>query len=914
VAVVALFGRADELAAIAQTVARVPEGGSWLNVVGPPGIGKSALLQHAADDAATAGVRVVRATCTQSETHLGFAALHQLLRPLLDGLDQLPAGHCVALRTAFGLEQSPIGADPFHVALAALELLADAAALQPLLAVVDDIHWCDKPSLEALGFVGRRIAVEPIVLMTGTRPGTPGADTATTTIALDSLTFEAADQLLRTHSPMLSEQTAAEILALAGGNPLALRELPGALQRSAAEGLRKGEGHTLTTRLESAFGDRVSQLSPEAQLVLLVAALQDGDSLSETIQAAQFLVPEPLSHLEEAVANHVVTLTRQTLRFQHPLTRSAVVQLGSPVLRNRVHDALSKTLAKSNPERATWHKSAAQSVPDEGLAAELESNAEAACAAGRTAAAIPWLFRAAELTTLEPARGRRLLRTAEMSFEIGDHQSVAELTSQARVLELEPSDAARLAGLDSAFDDGVPGDARSVDRLTLGAGVALATDQQELAASLLIVAVRSQYWRGAPSEQSDPIRVELAALGLDADDPRRLHGIALLDPYKKGELVAEQLQQWSARGPVEPALGTLLALSAFVAGDFDQALQFAGSAIAGLRQEGRIALLAQALVLETFSALYLGRWDVAFTASHEAGRFAEETKQPMWAACAMLGQGNVAALRGDHETATELADRIEGIGYVSSNAALINGVQLLRGLTALGQGDSEAAFEQLSRMFDHADPAYHVQQCPWAIDYFAESARGCRRLDEGRAVLKAVEQLVAATPALGIRRAVALAGAWLADDENEAEADAAFDAAERLSPLSPAWFRARLALARGMRLRRRQHAVEARGPLRAAQTGFAALGASAWSARATQELAAAGQCSPNAPAASWPALSAQELLIAQLAARGLTNREIGSQLYLSHRTVGSHLYRIFPKLGIRSRAQLSDALRFAGVE
>jgi DNA-binding CsgD family transcriptional regulator len=905
--VVVLLGRESELTAIAGVASQAPAGGSWLNIVGPPGIGKSALLLTAAEQAAASGFTIVQSTCTQSEEHLGFAALHQLLRPLLGGLEQLPAGHSAALRTAFGLDHSVAGADPFHVALAALELLADAAAIRPVLAVVDDIHWCDRPSLSALGFVGRRIAAEPIVLLTGTRPGTAEADTANLTITLDPLQPDAAAQLLHTHSPALPAKTAAQILALAGGNPLALQELPRALHRGGGDGRR--EVPTLTSRLENAFGDRVSQLSAQGQLVLLVAALQDGDSVDDTVRAAEILVPEARPHLAEAAANGVIVLTPQTVRFAHPLTRSAVVQRSDLLLRQRVHAALAETLAQSSPERATWHRSAALSTPDDALAAELEVNAEAACAAGRTAAAIPWSLRAAELTTAPADRGRRLLRTAEMSFEIGDHQSVAELTAQARVLPLQASDAARLAGLDSAFDDGVPGDAGSVERLTQGARVARATDQQELAASLLIVAVRSQYWRGALPEQSDPIRAELSALGLDADDPRRLHGTALLDPYEKGGLIAEQLTQWSARGPVEPSLGALLALAAFVAGDFDQALQFARSASTGLRQEGRITLLAQTLVLEAFSSLYLGRWDIAFAASHEARRFAEETKQPMWAACAMLGQGNVAALRGDHDTATQLADSIEAIGYVTSNAALINGVQLLRGLTALGKGDSAAAFEQLNRMFDRSDPAYHSPQCAWAVDYLAEAARGCRRLEDGREILGAMQKLVADTPALGIRRAIALAGAWLADDEDEQAGEAAFANAEHLSALSPAWYRARLALARGMRLRRRQQSVTSRGPLRDARNGFASLGASAWAERAEQELSAAGQHSPDTTTAAWPSLSAQELLIAQRAAQGLTNREIGSELYLSHRTVGSHLYRVFPKLGIRHRAQLSEALR-----
>lgn len=172
-AVVTLLGRDDELRVIARAVGAAPNGGTWLTVFGPPGIGKSALLQQAADDALAVGMDGAKATCAQSEMHLGYAALHQLLGPLLSGLGQLPVAHAAALRTAFGLDHSSLGADPFHVALAALELLADAAARRPVLAVVDDLHWCDRPSLDAIGFVGRRIAAEPIVLLTSTRQAWP---------------------------------------------------------------------------------------------------------------------------------------------------------------------------------------------------------------------------------------------------------------------------------------------------------------------------------------------------------------------------------------------------------------------------------------------------------------------------------------------------------------------------------------------------------------------------------------------------------------------------------------------------------------------------------------------------------------------------------------------------------------------
>jgi DNA-binding CsgD family transcriptional regulator len=904
-----LVGREGEIDAIERGLTATAAGdGRWVSIVGAPGIGKTSLLDAAAAEGIGRSLTVLRAAGSQAERHLGFAVLHQLLVPLLAAVDQLPSGHAAALRTAFGFENGSGSADRFHVALAALELLGDAAAESPVLAVVDDLHWADEPSREAITFIGRRLGSEPIALITAMRPGgrAPGAESGAVTIDLAPLSRTAAAELLRRHSPDLPGRETRRFLRQAAGNPLALRELPLAASLSGAVAAGLDGEPALTTRLERAFADRLSTLSGDAQTTLLVAAVQDGEQVSDTVDAAALLVADPSAAVREAVEAEVISVVRGRLRFRHPLIRSAVIQAADHEASARAHTVLAEVLSARSGERAVWHRAAASGGADERLAAELERNAELAYGEGRGAAATPWLVRAAELSAEGANRAHRLLRAAEISFELGDHDAVASLVVQAGALPLGAADAARLAGLNSAFDDGVPGDADTVQGLTRAAGVALGHGERDLAASLLVVAARSQYWRGAPVEQSAEIRDQIEAVALSREDPRRLNALALLDAYGEGASIAAELDRWAARHPSDAAITSRLAQAAFVIGEFDQSLWFAAGAVSALRQQGRIALLAQVLVLQTFAALYLGRWDIAYAASHEARQFAAETRQPIWGACAELGRANVGGLRGDADIARRLADEVERTAFAAGNASLLNGVQLCRGLTALGRGESSLAYQELARMFDRADPAYQSPQSVWAVDFLAEAARGCGRFEEARQTLSAVTRLVGDSPARGARRAMTLAAALLAEDD---EAESAFAAAQALEPNPPAWYRARLDLGRGMWLRRQQRVSDSRLPLGAAQTRFAALGATAWASRAASELAATGQRVDPSRAATWTALSPQELLVAQLAAKGLTNREIGSQLFLSHRTVGSHLYRIFPKLGVRNRAQLSDALR-----
>ena len=905
-----LFGRDAELAEITSAVDGVAQRGGTVRIAGDPGVGKSALLRTGIELATARGYTALSVRAAEGEAHLAFAALYQLLRPLLGRIDELPAGHRAALKSAFGLAEPGAGHDNrFFIALAALELIADAAARTPVFVGVDDLSWLDEASREAIEFISRRITDEKVVMVTTCRLNHPPESTfGSLLLWLDALDPDASRALLRQAAPGLPAADQARVLQAAAGNPLALLELAKVVGRS-------GESSVfapipLTQRLERSFAARLDDLEQPARMALLVAALQDSDRLAETY-AALLRLPggegADVDHggdLDKVARLGLLVVEGDTFRFRHPLVRSAIVQSATPAERRAVHQALAVAVS-ADPDRAVWHRALAATAPQESLAAELDAGAARAAARGAPGREEEWLKRAAELSQDDGRRGHRLLRAAELAFELGQHETVAELVARARALTLDPADDARLAGLEGAFDDGVPGDEGAISRLVTAASQAHQGGDEELAASLLLGACNSAYWGAASEHLRSRIRAGIEELSLDSADPRVMVLHAEIDPFTWGARLVDQLAQWTAREIGDARLLGALARTGFVTGEFERGLGFARRASDSLRGQGRVAPLTWSLVLEAFTSLYLGQWDITLVACEEAYRFGFESRQPVWMAVARLGQGNLAGLRGDVGRAMDLVAEVEKQAVRDGNRSLLNGVQLTRGLAALGDGRPGDAVDEFVRMVDPDDIAYQYPQCAWVIDYLAEAASLSGRAEEARGPLRRIEELADGTPASGVTRALAYARAVLADDD---QAEALFAEAVRPADGVPPWYRARVGLAYGSWLRRQRRVAESRRPLAAAQAVFDALGAGAWSARAVQELAATGRRSRRHEPDAWAKLSAQELQVAQLAAQGLTNREIGERLYLSHRTVSSHLYRAFPKLGVRSRSQLHLAL------
>jgi DNA-binding CsgD family transcriptional regulator len=901
-----LVGRQPELDAIDALLAGVDDSGAALLVRGEPGIGKSVLLTEAGRRGELSGMRVLRASGVQSEAHLPFSGLHQLLRPLLGGVDDLPSPQRAALEAAFGMSEGS-APDLFLIALAVLDLLAEASAATPHLLLVEDANWLDSPSSDVLAFVARRLDSDPIALLAAIRDGfeSPLDRAGLPELRLERLGDADAGALLDAVAPGLAEALRERVLAGAAGNPLALVELPIA-SAQLGDGALLPAWLPLTTRLEQAFAARVSELPTATRAVLLVAAMDDGGVLAEVLAAAALLAGEDLvlDDLMPAVTAQLVVVDESDIRFRHPLVRSAIHQAASLSQRHESHAALAEVLA-AQPQRRVWHRAASVVGTDEGIAAELEATAVHAHRRGGGLVAVAALERAAKLTAGAERRADCQLRAAELAFELGRRDLVGRILREVETLELAPLDRARVTWIRESFDDGVAGAAAGARSLADAAEQTLAAGETELGVDLLGGAALRCWWGDPGEEACERVLAVAGRLPVDDSDARLLAILAWSDPLRSGASVIDRL---SAVRPDPHADGRALRLygmAATAVGHHELAAGFLAAAVEALRGDGRLALLAQALVLRGWDAVHLGSWHAALPDLEEGGRLAVETSQPYWAARARAGEAMLAGLRGEPDVADALTAEVERVTLPTHVSAALADVQLARGIAALGAGHYADAHDHLQRMFDRSDPAHHLMKSSWAIGDLAEAAAHSDRADGARALVAELEPAAASTPAPRLQVAMRHARAVLAEP---GEAEALYRSALDGDLASWPFARARLQLAFGTWLRRHRRVAEARSPLRGARDAFDALGVLPWGERARQELRASGESSRRRTPDARDELTPQERQIAQMAGAGLSNREIGQRLYLSHRTIGSHLYRVYPKLGVTSRAELRDAL------
>ncbi|HEX4689631.1 MAG TPA: AAA family ATPase [Solirubrobacteraceae bacterium] len=896
-----LVGRDLELRAVAALLNLNAAGGGALVVVGDPGIGKSALLGRAVAMAHDRGLRVLRATGVQSEARLPFAGLHQLLLPVLGAADALPARQRDALLTAFGMAESD-PPDPFMTALAALNMLADVAAGTPLLLAVEDAHWLDAPTADVLAFVARRVDAEPVALLAVMRDGASGAFTAPDlpVLRLDALDAASSEALLDRTAPVLSPSLRERLLREAAGNPLALVELPLGLDGPRAE---SSEWLPLTARLEQAFAARAVELPPDTRGAVLIAALDDGDELAELLAAASILAGHELGvdAIVPAIGARLLDLDGTTLRFHHPLMRSAIHQAAAVDERCAAHAALAVVLAGA-PDRRVWHRAASLLRPDGAVALELEAAALRAERRGATAVALAALEASARLSDDAALRATRLMDASELAFELGRHDTMLELLDAVSPLELGPRERQRLEWLRETLGDRVwSGAARLDDLARIAAGMGADGDAERALASLVPVALRC-WWSNPEQRTRDAVAAAAEALPVGPDDPARVAVLAMAAPVQQG---AEVLRRLEPGVHTDPAELRLLALAASAVGDFETCLRLSDAAVAGLRAQGRLGLLAHALVTQAWAAILMGSAGVALPAAEEAGRLARETDQPRWSEVARLAEAAIAGRRGDAETSEALAAAAERVILPMAAGPMLSLVQLARGQAALGSGRPGDAYAHLRRIFDPADMAHHPFVSHWVVGDLAEAALRSGNREQARMLIGPLEPLAEQTRSRVLEVGLLLARPLLAPDER---GGAVFAASLGADLSGWPFARARLLLGHGEWLRRRRRVAESRVPLRAAREAFDALGAGPWGDRARGELRASGETSRRRAPGALDQLTPQELQIAQMARSGLTNREIGERLYLSHRTVSSHLYRIFPKLGISSRAELRSAI------
>jgi DNA-binding CsgD family transcriptional regulator len=900
-----LLGREREREAIGRVLERGGAGESaTLVLVGEAGIGKTALLDYAADRAA--GMRVLRARGIESEAQIPFASLLELLRPALTVVDRIPAPQAIALEAALALRPGR-SQERFAVGAATLSVLAAYAEEGPVALLIDDAHWLDGPSAEALLFAIRRLVADPIAVVIAVREGDPsllaGADLPTR--RLGGLSSDEASPLLAGLTP----GTAERLHRATAGNPLALIELAG--DAHDLELAPEGAPVLVSARIAHAFVRRVDGLNDLARRALVLVATSDSGDLPMLERAAAHLAIE-LSALAAAETAGLVTLGVGSVEFRHPLARSAIYASATAEDRRAAHRALAEVLPDRDVDRRAWHLAAAAIGTEESASAALEQAGSRSRARSAYATSSAAFERAARLTADRPRRARLLLDAADAGWEAGAADRAGRLLDDARAEDEE-------GALGVAID-------RLAGHIAVRRGpvmrghailvAAAARAEPEAAVAMLAEAAIACFQAGDADGTLVAGKAAQAALSARPSDRARLMAATSLgighvlggdaaagaEAIHQGVALAEsspelrddpELLAWLAIAPLflrEAGAGRLL---------LDQALEIA-------RERTALGALPFVLNLLARDQATTDQWAVAESTYQEAIGLARETDQRTNLAFGLTGLAWVQARRGRGAAVRPaVAEALELSATVGSRLYEVWGAAAL-GELELGRGDAV----QAAAHFEHQRGLLRELGIT-DVDLFpgAELVDAYLRLGrDGDAELVSTE-FTAAARAKGQPWSMARAlrcRALLADD---ADLVPSFERAlARHAETADVFETARTRLAYGERLRRARNRVLARAQLRQALETFEHLDAAPWAERASTELAASGERLRRREPSTRDELTPQELQIAMLLAGGRTTREAAAALFLSPKTIEYHLRHVYLKLGIHSREELSRVL------
>jgi hypothetical protein len=703
-----LLGREDQLAQLYGLIDGIGQRGGALIVRGEAGIGKSTLLEAAAARARERDVTVVSATGIPSEARFAFAGLRDLLLPFLEARDRLPRPQRRAFDTAIGLTDGD-APDAFLVGLAALGLLTGAEAKRPLLVLVEDAQWLDGPSSEVLGFVVRRLELEPVIVLFAVRDGVASAvdEWGVPELHLDGLDEASSRALLELTAPDLPDDLKARVLSEAAGNPLALIELPASA--ASLGGAAPADALPLPTRLEQTFAARLAGLDPDTRRLLLLAALEDGELPEFGGDPAW----------APAVAAGLGTVDHGTFRFRHPLIRSAVAQAATPEERRQAHGTLAEAF-ENEPDRAVWHRAAAAAGPDEEVAKAMDAAAERARLRGGRDVALAALERAAELTVDRGARALRLSRAGELAFELGRSTDCARLLRAAEQLGLPPRERALASFRIEVLVPTWSGAATIRSFAAIAQELAEAGDDDQALQTLEAVSLRA-HWEHLDRETRRDVAQIAEQLAAAPHDPARLATLALFDPVGQGAEIVRRVTQMAPLDVPDPEGQFLVGQAAAAVWADNLALPFLRAAAAGYRADGRLALLASTLVHEAWSEVNEGAARVAITAAAEGVQLAEETRLVRYVVVGQLAEAIAAVEMGADEPAEQLIGAAEGVLLPLGANPLLSLVSLARGRQALAHERFAEAYAHLLRIFDPNDAAYHQFVGGWVLADLADA-------------------------------------------------------------------------------------------------------------------------------------------------------------------------------------------------
>jgi DNA-binding CsgD family transcriptional regulator len=893
-----LYGRGEELAAIGLLLEGMRSGRAGALVLrGEAGIGKTALLDAAEEMAA--GARLLRVAGVESEAELPFAALHALLRPVVDEIGALPVRQAAALRGALGMAEAAVG-DRFGVGLGVLSLIAELAEDRPVLVLADDAQWLDRASADALAFAARRLHAERAAVLAAARDESAGAGLAgLPELRVDGLDRASAEQLLS--GVGLVHAARDQLIAEAVGNPLALIELSRGL--SAEE--RAGSVTPLALpaaspagRVQAAFLARIAALPGACRQAVLVAALAGMASLAEVSRAIA-AAGGSLTDLAAAERAGLLRATPAGVSFSHPLVRAAALAGSDVGERMAGHRALAGVL---EDDRRAWHLAALAVGPDEEIAVGLDAAAQRAGRRGSRATMSAAYERAAGLSADPAERGRRLALAAQAAFDAGQLPRAADLARQADGLATDPASAAALAFVRALLSREA---GRAVDAAGFMLdGAALLGRADPGTAQTMVMTALFFVWRVG----AGPARAELE---------RR--AAAMLPPGGAGLLEFLQAMWRLQAGDTEttvtvpelPDRGSLPVLFRLVWLTFDRLLgdlpaqhSHAAGLAAEFRDAGMPSRLGYALAELSVAQVDRGELLDAAASVEEGLRLAADTGQTALVCDFAAIAAALAAVTGDNETCRARVAQVRDLSASASEGSL-SATEWALALLDLVSGRYQSALDQIQAVT--CAPAGDPAAAPYSYPDHIEAAVRAGRPD---LAARPLAQLTAWAGAIGQRWATAVAARCAAlcatDDRAELLYQQAIAAHEGdAHPLE----QARTRLVYGEWLRRNHRRADAREQLLTAAAAFARMGARPWQERAESELRAAGAGAPAvSPADPLARLTPQELQVVRLAAAGASNKQIGSQLFLSPRTVGYHLYRAFPKLGVTAREELA---RFA---
>lgn len=899
-----LHGREPEQARLAALLDTVAAGRSAsLVVYGEAGVGKSALLEDLRERAGD--MRILRAQGLESESPLAFAGLHQLLGPVLPLVDRLPAPQARALRVAFGQEEGD-RVEPFLVGLATLAMLTEAAEASPVLCLIDDAHWLDTATADALVFASRRLDADPVALVFSARVGDSRTFTPVNipVLAVTGLDHEAARALLSERSGvLLPDQVADALLEQTDGNPLALVELPSTLTGDQLGGIAALPSQVrLTDTVQRAFLDRCRRLPEQVQTLLLVASADDTGSLGIVRSAAESLGVDPEA-MDAAERAELVVTQLDRIRVRHPLVRSAVYQAATGHERRSAHRALAEALgARDDPDRQAWHWAASVEGPDPDVVAALLGAATRAERRGGYAAARAAYDRAAELTSDPHLRAERGYAAARNAWAAGDAAGAQAFLTQAREGTDDRILRADIDRLRGRIEVNL-GSATDAHRIFVDAARSVAADDPSRALEMAAAASVLRAYGADSGATADPTDIT-TRLGLNG--PPRMQALTQL--LRSMTLAADG--QWipaiaalsqgmqTATDELDSDVLSNLGNAALHLGDDEAHERYFTAMLAQARQTGAGFLVMYGLHRLAFSQLLRGQWHAVRASAEEGLSLSHAVGERGLAAAPIAWLTLLAALQGRDDYDQRLAE-LEDVSSTHRLGVLTIPIQ---DLSHWAQATRAANLSDFVGALDHLR---HIRTP--AITRMVP-------MERITAAVRAGDRELATTWLADISAfAQATRWSWAVAAENfghalVADDDAASDSFQlALAAKGPGlrpFDRARAELAYGEHLRRTRRRAEARPHLRAALNEFEQLGAEPFTTRATTELRASGETARKRDPSTALALTPMELQTAQLAAQGMSNKDIAAKLWISPRTVAFHLRNVFTKTGISSRGEI----------